>query len=97
MWSDHCLEVDRCSSLLASSQERVSVVQMGDDQHLDQGLRLVICEEKPDPADVIEGKSAGSAIAVMYGVQDSPSLRVTPRFPVVDEGNTVTSSTVTDR
>ena len=43
-----------------SSQERVTVVQAGNDQRLDQDLCCIICEERPDPADVVEGKSAGS-------------------------------------
>ena len=33
----------------------------------------------------------------MLGVQDSPLSRVTPRFHAVDEGDTVMSSTMTDR
>ena len=37
------------------------------------------------------------AMAVMLRVQDSPLSRITPRFLAADEGNTVTSSTVTDR
>ena len=41
------------------SQERVAVDQAGDDRHLDQELRCILCEERPDPADVVEGKSAG--------------------------------------
>ena len=42
-----------------SGQEGISVVQAGDDQHLDRELHLIFCEERPDPADVVEGKSAG--------------------------------------
>ena len=42
-------------------RERVAVVQTGDDQLLDQELHSVQCEESPDPADVVEGKSAGSS------------------------------------
>ena len=42
-----------------SSQEGVAVDQAGDDQCLDKELRRVFCEERPDPADVVEGKSAG--------------------------------------
>ena len=33
-------------------------VQEGDDQRLDQELRYLLCEERPDPADAAEGKSA---------------------------------------
>ena len=33
---------------------------MGDDQHLDKELSCSSCEEGPDPADVVEFKSAGS-------------------------------------
>ena len=33
---------------------------MGDDQRLDQELGCILCEERLDPADVVEGKSAGS-------------------------------------
>ena len=33
----------------------------------------------------------------MLGAQDSLSSRITPRFLVVDEGDTMTSLTVTDR
>lgn len=43
-----------------SSQEGVAVVQAGDDQRLDQELRCVFCEERPDPADIVEGRPAGS-------------------------------------
>ena len=67
---------------------------MGDDQLFDQELRPILCEERPDPADVVEGKSV---TAVMFGAQDSLSLRITPRFLSVDEGGPVTSSTVADR
>ena len=42
------------------SQEGVAVVQAGDDQRLDQELHCIFCEERPDPADAVEGKSAGS-------------------------------------
>ena len=41
-----------------SSQEGLAVVQAGDDQCLNQELRCVFCEERADPADVVEGKSA---------------------------------------
>ena len=37
-----------------SIQEGVAVVQ-----RLDQELCCIFCEERPDPADVVEGKSAG--------------------------------------
>ena len=43
-----------------SIQEGVAVVQAGDDQRLNQELCCAFCEERPDPADVVEGKSAGS-------------------------------------
>ena len=43
-----------------SNQEGVAVVQAGDDQRLDQELRYNLCEEEPDPADVVGGKTAGS-------------------------------------
>ena len=42
------------------SQEGVAVVQVGDDQRLDQDLCCIFCEERPDPADLLQGKSAGS-------------------------------------
>ena len=42
--------------------------------------------------DVVEGKSA-----VMLGVQDSPLSRIMSGFLAIKEGDTVTSSTVTDR
>ena len=35
-------------------------VQARDDQYLDQELSCILCEERLDPADVVEGKSAGS-------------------------------------
>ena len=54
----------RCSVLdtigWESSQEGVAVNQAGDDQCLDQDLSCVFCEERPDPADVLEGRFAGS-------------------------------------
>ena len=53
--------------------------------------------ESPDPADVVEGKSAGSDHSSDVGGEDSPSSRVTPRFLFADEGDTVISWTVTDR
>ena len=42
-----------------SSQERVAVVEAGDDEHLDQELRCYPLEEGPDPADVVESESVG--------------------------------------
>ena len=46
--------------------------------------------------DVVEGKSAGSGQSNdVRGTGQSP--RITPRFLATDEGDTVTSSTVTDR
>ena len=41
-----------------SSQEGITV-QAGDDQCMDQESCHIFCEERPDPADVVEGKSAG--------------------------------------
>ena len=41
-----------------SSQERVAVVEAGDDQRLDQELCCVPREEGPGPADVVVNKSA---------------------------------------
>ena len=43
-----------------SSQERVALAVAGDDQRLDKELSCFTCEEGPDPADVVESKSAGS-------------------------------------
>ena len=43
-----------------SSQEGVAVVQVGDDQLLDQEVRCVFCEERPDHVHVVEGKYAES-------------------------------------
>ena len=45
---------------LESSQEQVAVEQAGDDQCMDQELCCIHCEERPDPADIVNGKSAGS-------------------------------------
>ena len=42
-------------------------VQEGDDQSLDQELRCVLCVERPDPADVVEDKSAGSGLSSDVG------------------------------
>ena len=39
-----------------SSQEGVAVVQVGDDRNLEQDLRCIFCEERPDPEEVAEGK-----------------------------------------
>ena len=41
-----------------SSQEWV--VHVGDDQRLDQEFSFILCEKRLDPANVLEGKSAGS-------------------------------------
>ena len=71
-----------------SSQEGVTVVQTGDGQCLDQELRHIFCEERPDPVDVVEGKSAGSGHS---------SDVVVLRLLVIKEGHTMKSSTVTDR
>ena len=43
-----------------SSQERVAVVEVGDDECLDQELCCFPREEGLNPADVVESKSAGS-------------------------------------
>ena len=65
-----------------SSQEGVAVVQAGDDQSLDQELRCIFCEDRRDPADVVEGKSAGSGHS---------SDVVVPKLLNVDEGHTMKS------
>ena len=39
-----------------SSQERIAVVEAGDDERLDQGLSCFPREEGPDPADVVESE-----------------------------------------
>ena len=52
-----------------SSQEGVAVVQAEDDQCLDQELCCIFCEERPDPADVVDGKSAGSGHSSDVGGQ----------------------------
>ena len=59
-------------------QEGVSVVQAGDDQSLDQELRCLLCEERSDPADVVEDKSAGSGHSSDVG--GAGQSRITPRF-----------------
>ena len=69
-----------------SSQEGVAVVQVGDDRSLEQELRSTFCEERPDPEKIVKGKSARSGLS---------SDVVVPRLLIVDEGNTVTTSTVT--
>ena len=73
------------------------VDQAGDDQCLDQELRCVRREEKPDPADVVEANLQDQAKAVMLGMQDNLSSRITLRFLAVDESDTVVSLRVTDR
>uniref|UniRef100_A0A671TL64 S-arrestin n=1 Tax=Sparus aurata TaxID=8175 RepID=A0A671TL64_SPAAU len=75
--------------MIASGQEGIAVVQAGDDQRLDQELCCVLCEERPNP-DVVEGKSAGSG-------HNSDVVARSCRFDAVNEGDTVTSWTVTDR
>ena len=40
---------------------QVTVVQARDDQRFDKELHHIICEKTPDPADVLEGKSAESS------------------------------------
>ena len=69
-----------------SSQEEEAVGQVGDDRSLEQELRCVFCEERPDPEEVVEGKSA---------VLGHSSGVVMLRLLFIDEGDT--SSTVTDR
>ena len=101
MWSDQCLAVDRCSSVdiledqnhrlesnAGCNRKPVEVIEEGDDQCLDQELHCVFCQERLDPADVVDGKSARSGHS---------SDVVVLRLLIVDEGHTVTSSTVTDR
>ena len=53
--------------------------------------------KKTDPVDVVEDKSPILGHSSDDGVQDSLSLRITPRFHAIDEGDTVTSWTVTGR
>ena len=60
-----------------------------------QELRRVLCEERSDPADDVEDKSAGSGHSSDVG--GAGQSRTTPRFLTVDEGDTVMSWTVTDR
>ena len=79
-----------------SSQEQVAVVQAGDDQHLDPELHPVPCEERQDP-DVVEGNLKDCAAAEILGARDSWLSSITPRFLAVTEGDTVTSSTLTDK
>ena len=67
-----------------SSQERVAVVEAGDDKCLDQELCCFPCEEGLDPVDV-ESKSAGSGHRVMLAVQRSWSSSMTPRFLAVKD------------
>ena len=43
-----------------SNQEVVVAIHAGEDQHLDQELRCILCEERPAPIAVVEDKSAGS-------------------------------------
>ena len=60
----HCSLLDRLQQFShrgwESSQEGVAVVQAGYYQCLDQELCCIHCEQRPDPADVVDGKSAGS-------------------------------------
>ena len=54
------LQCSGCAAMVSqrgweSSHKQVVVVKVGDEQ----GLRCILCEERPDPADVVEGKSAG--------------------------------------
>lgn len=60
------------------------MVKAGDEQRLDQEMSCVLFEERPDPAGVLEGKSAGSGHSSDAGGAGQ------------SVGNTVTSSTVTD-
>ena len=51
----------RCKGeITESSQERVALVEAGDDECLDQELRCFPREEGSDPVDVVKSKSAGS-------------------------------------
>ena len=88
----HCSVLDTpqrfCRRCWESSQEGVAVVQAGDDQSLDQELCFIFCDERPEPVDVVEGKSAGLGHS---------SDVVVPRLLIVNEGHTMKSSTVTDR
>ena len=49
-----------------SQQERVALVEVGGDQCLDQKLSCFPPEEGPDPADIVEGRSAGWGTAVIF-------------------------------
>ena len=56
-------------------------------------MRCVVCEECPDLADVVKGKSAGLGHS---GAGESV-VEDYARFLAVSEGDIVMSSTVTDR
>ena len=73
------------------------VVQTGDDQCLGQAFHCIFYEERLDPADVVEDKSTGSGHSCDVGGAGQSVIEVQPRFLTVNEGETVTSSTVTDR
>ena len=72
-------------------------MQALDDQCLDQDLCCVPCEDRPDPTDVEEGKSAGSGHSSDVGGTGQSVPGIMPRFLAVSEGDTLTSSTVTER
>ncbi|KAK0141269.1 hypothetical protein N1851_021711 [Merluccius polli] len=55
----HLSDVGLACQARESSQERVAVVEAGDEDRLDQELCCFPREEGPDPADVVESKSAG--------------------------------------
>jgi len=66
-------------------QERVAVVEAGDDERLDQDLCCFTHDEGPDPAYVVESDSTrlghrGDAL------QDSWAFSTTPRFLTVGAG-----------
>ena len=71
-----------CNGLVAeSSQEGVSVVQAENDQCLDQELHCILCEERPDPADVVEGKSAGSGQSSDVGGAGQSAIKDNVQVP----------------
>ena len=77
-----------------SSQEWVANVQVGDDQCLDQELRCVFCEERPDPANVVEGKSEVSGHGSDVGSSGQSSVEDYAQIPHrSSKGHTLTSLT----
>ena len=72
------------------SQEGFTAVQAGDDQCLDQGSLV----RKDQILGMFKRANLQDrATAVILRAQDSPLLRITPRFLIIDEGDTVTSVT----